>query len=348
MRRSLPVAALLALLLVGVRAAGADEPKPAPPAPPALSSDADVAVALEKFKEDFKAKGLKGDDRTMQRDYAMEQLAKLQHPLVVEALAKVTNDPDPMLRTSAVLYLGEQKACPGAAGLKVVAAMKKNADDTVFVMSALQALGALKYLGARDLIKSSIKEEDFAIKKSAIIAVGETGDMRLLREILVIIGITPTEREPSKGGGADAEKSGGGKEVVEEGYSWEGAEATVDWGMSDNSAENAEAERQVKEQIAKNQAEAAKAAGSKSGSGGGPGAGAGAGGEGAKGRGAASRSTQELVPYVRTALRKLTGEQFSSHKSIVKWLTEHREDVIAKKRACDEEEKRQAEAAKAK
>src|SRR5688572_18740747 len=102
MARSSVVLALLALGVVaapGVARAGDAPPAvPAasPAAAPAVASDATAQAAVARFKEDFKAKGLKGEDRRSQRDFALSTLAMVQHPLVVDALAQATTNSDPV------------------------------------------------------------------------------------------------------------------------------------------------------------------------------------------------------------------------------------------------------------
>ena len=336
-RLSWTLAILLAPVIVFGRAASAEDPKPEVKAP-TIATDEEAAAALEKFKEEWKAKGLKGDDRISQRDFAMGNLAKVQHKDVVEALARVTSDPDATLRTLAVIYLGEQKACPGSSGAKVAGALKKNADDTVLVMSALQSVGTLKYLGAGDAVKGYLKDQDFALKKSAIAAVGATGDMRLIDDLLLVAGIVVNTDHDGKGAPTEPEKKDG-KETTD-GYSWEGADASVDTGSSGDSDQKA-AEAAAKAKMAANKA-AADAAHKTSGGTGSSGGGS-AGGEGATGgRGAAGRTTQELIPFVRDALKKLTGEQFHGAGEIKAWISEHRDEIAAKKKALDDEEHRQA------
>ncbi len=84
---------LAALPVVAVRAHAEPPAAPAPaPAAKPLATDAEVEAALAKFKEDFKAKGLKGDDKLSQKDFALKELAKLQHLKVVDALASVFRD----------------------------------------------------------------------------------------------------------------------------------------------------------------------------------------------------------------------------------------------------------------
>ncbi len=340
MLRRLPV--LLALAGMGVGSVGAFAPParaedPAPPAAPALpappapaaakfASDADAEAAVAKFREDWKAPGLKGDDKLMQRDFALAQLARVAHPLVVLELGDAARTADDDLRPIAVAYLGLQKGSPALSGEQILAAMKKHAKDGVLVISGVQALGQLRYLGADDLRKALLKTEDYALKKAVIIAVGQLGDMRLMDELLKLLGVDPNEKAPD--GGKDDPKSGG-KEVVDEGYSYEGAEAAVDTGTAGDGDQKA-AEAKAKEQIAKNKAAAGK------GGGGGSGAGAGVGGAGGSGgRGGSARSKEELKPYILKALKSLTGETFMTSKELRLWLQGNGPKVAEGKKAAD-------------
>jgi hypothetical protein len=329
-----PLLALLALVLL-VPATFAEDPKPpeakdGAEAPknvrPPLSSDEAATTALEIFEEDYKAKGLKGEERTAQRDWAMSKLVKVQHKAVVEALAKVAKGGDPTLRTLGILYLGDMKALPGTAGKEVLQVLERNRKDSVVVLSALDSFGNLRYVGATEMIADLIHAQDFTFKKAAIVAAGRTRDIRLLNDLLKILGIE------DKGG-----DSGGDDVVVTEGYSWEGAEAHVDTGTPGPGDQEA-AERQVAEQMAQNQAAAAAAAG-------GGGAGGGTGGE--RGAGGASRSLKELAPHALVAIKHITGQRFQTGKDILTWLSKNRAWMAQEKKAVIEETKRQANEGKA-
>ena len=293
-----------------------------------LASDERVAEALAVFKEEWKAKGLKGDDKVSQRDYAMRKISKLHHPDVVAALGKATRDSNPDVRMIALIYLGDQKALPHLAAQHIVKAMRKSKKDVVLLMTGLQSLGELRYLGAQKDIRDLIKHKYFVVRKSAIAAVGRIGDKRMLEDVLSALGMKLGEE------GKDPDKQSGGKEVVEEGYSWEGAEATVDRGEADNSKEMADAKKLAEAQIARNKAAA------QSGRGGGGGGGApGVGGSG--GRGGSSRSTKELIPTILRTLKALTGEEFSKPSAIRAWLKTNGKQLEKDQKALDDKEKAQ-------
>ena len=305
--------------------ARAEDPKPAVKPAPVVASDEEATAAVEKFKTDFKAKGLQGEDKTSQRDFAMAQMSKVQHRLVVEQLAGVTRNPDATLKTLAVIYLGDQRAVPGAAGAAVAAAMEKAGDDFVLSISGAQSLGSLQYLGARETIRSLLKHTNYALKKSGIAAIGEIRDMRMLGDVIAVIGLTYS---------ADG-KEGGGPEVVGEGTSWEGASASVDTGSSGDGDQKA-AEAAAKAKIAANKAAATGAGGASSGDEGG----------GGLGGGGAKRTPRELIPVVLDTLRKLTGEAFPNPAAVKTWIKEHAASIAEQCKALDAAEKDQAAKAK--
>ena len=318
---------LLTGLLIPAARAG-DDPKAG--APLVLASDEEVAALLEQFKEDWKAKGLSGDDKLMQRDFAMRQISKAQHPEILKSLGKVAKSGDGDLRMLAVIYLSDQKALPHLAAGHILGAMKRDKKDIVMQITALQALGDLKYLGASAEIRAQFKHQEFVVRKSAIAAVGTIGDMRLLGDVLGILGV-----KIEKDGGKEADKKDGAKEVVEEGYSWDGVDVTYDTGTSGDGDQQM-AEKIGKEKLAQNKAAAESG---RSGGGGINGSAGGMGGAG--GRGGSSRSTEELVPAILLTLKKLTGEAFDKPSSIRKWVRDNQPQLDEACKALDAKEKAQ-------
>jgi hypothetical protein len=144
---ALPLALAFPVVAVANPPADPAPAAPAAPAVPKVDDDAKATAAVATFKEAFKAKGMKGDERLAQRDWALSELVKVQHPLVVAELGEVARSNDEKLRLLAVIYLGDQKALPALAGEQVLTALKKHGGDTVLVLSALQSLASLKYLG---------------------------------------------------------------------------------------------------------------------------------------------------------------------------------------------------------
>ncbi len=294
-----------------------------------LATDEKAAKVLAVFADEWKAKGLKGDDKVSQRDYAMRKISKIHHPDVVHALGKASRNGDSDTRMLALIYLGDQKALPHLAGQHVLKALKKHKKDIVLQLTGLQTLGALKYLGARKEVRGLIKHKYFVVKKSAIAAVGRIGDKRMLADVLSALGVKLGED------GKEPDKKESKKETTEEGYSWEGAEATVDRGESDNTQENADAKKQAEAQIAKNKAAAA------SGKGGGAGGGAPGGLGGTSGRGGSSRSTEELTPTILRTLKALTGEEFDKPSSIRTWVKVNKASLESDCKDLDAKEKAQ-------
>ncbi len=117
------------------------------PAKLTLASDEKAEAVLAVFKEDWKAKGLRGEDKVMQRDFAMRKISKIHHPDIVAALGKASRDSHPDVRMIALIYLGDQKALTHLAAQHVLKAMRKHKKDIVLQMTGLQTLGELRYLG---------------------------------------------------------------------------------------------------------------------------------------------------------------------------------------------------------
>lgn len=318
MLRATVCALVLGLLLVPVTFA--EDVKQAPKKL-TLATDEQAEAILAVFKDEWKAKGLKGDDRVSQRDYAMRKISKIHHPDIVAALGKASRSSDADTRMLALIYLGDQKALPHLAGTHVVKAMRKHKKDVALIMTGLQSLGELKYLGAQSDIGKLIQHREWQIRKTAIATVGRIGDKRMLEEVARVLGIRLDADD--KG---DPDQKMGGKEVVEEGYSWEGAEATVDRGEADNSKEMADAKKLAEAQIAKNKAAAQKGGG---------------GGGGGRGAGGSARSVKELIPTILRTLQALTGEQFDKPSSIRKWYSKNREKLVVDQKALDAKEKAQ-------
>ena len=221
---------LLAFLAfaVAMPLAFAEEPAPKDETPK-LASDAQAKAALDTFKDAFKARGLKGDEKLMQKEFAMRALAKVQHRSVIDALAKITRDRSPDVRTSAVTHLGKQRALSGYAGHRILQAMRKQKKDATFTMACLSAISKLGCLLADADIRELMKHSDYSIRKQALLAIGQLQDMRMLDDLLGLL-----------------------KELkLDKGVTWEGAEATVDTGTAGDGDQKA-AEAKAKAQAAKN------------------------------------------------------------------------------------------------
>lgn len=327
-------ATLLALVVGGLLAPATVAEDTKREAAPVMATDEEVAEALKEFKTNWKAKGLRGDDRVMQRDFAMRQISELHHPEVVKALGKASRSSDEDVRLIAVIYLSDQKLLPHQAAQYILDAMKKHRKDVVMQMTALQALGALKYVGAAHQLRNALKHKQFVVRKAAITAVGDIGDTRMLPDVLKVLGV----KLETDNKGKDADKKESKKETVSEGYSWEGAEAVVDRGEADNSKEMADAKRIAEAQIARNKA-AAQAG--KGGGGGGGGVG-GVGGSG--GRGGTARSTEEMIPAILRTLKKLTGEEFKKPSQIRIWVKDQKDWLESETKRLDKLEKDQKSA----
>ncbi|MDJ0972831.1 MAG: hypothetical protein QNJ98_00045 [Planctomycetota bacterium] len=335
MLRTRTLLALFALLIALAPAAVADDEVQ-------LATDEEAKEALAVFKKEYKAKGLKGDDKLMQRDFAMKNLVKTQHKMIADELGKLVKKNDEDIRTLAVIYLGEMRGVPGTAGKHIVAAMKKHKKDTIFLMSALDAVGYLRYLGAGDEIVDLMNHKDFALKKYAIRSAGWIQDIRLMPALLKLLGI---EVKADKGdSGKESDKGDGGKEAeVEEGYSWDGVEVNYDTGTPGDHDQKM-AEKIGKEQLAKNKA-AAEAKAGKSGATGMAGASTGGAGGPRTGGGATSRTLEELAPNILKALKNMTGEEFEKGREIKLWLRVNGKKIRELEKRYDRREKAQRKGA---
>jgi hypothetical protein len=204
--------ATAALLSPAVPAWADGEPKEAKdakeaPRPP-LASDEEAQEALAQFKLAFKAKGLKGDEKIAEQDYAIRRLAEVQHEKVVDAIFKLTRHRNELIRTSAVLQLGVQRALPGYAGAAVVKAVRKNHTDHTFVMAGVETIGALGYLGAGDLLRELLKHHQYAVVKHSLVTMGELADSRFIEDIIKLMK----------------------KLKLEKGAKWDGVSVTYDTG----------------------------------------------------------------------------------------------------------------------
>ncbi len=216
--------------------AGAEDEKKKEPIPP-IASDEAAAEAISVFKEEFKAKGLKGDEKLAQQDWAMRQLAVVQHRSVADVLFKQTKNRSPDLRTAAVIYLGKQRALPGYAGERVLKAMEKQSKDSTLVMAGVNAIVALEYQAASEKLKELTSHKDYSVKKHAFLAIGELRDMRLVEDIFKLLKAIKLEK----------------------GVKWDGVSVTVDTGTAGD-GDQREAERLGREQMAKNKRKGKRAA----------------------------------------------------------------------------------------
>ena len=204
---------------------------------PALASDEEAAEALQVFKKDFKARGKKGDEKLAEQDWALRELAKVQHRKVVDALAKVTRNKSEDLRTAAVLQLGRQRALPGYAGQAVVKSLEKNKKDTTFLMAGLEAIGMLHYVGSPEILVELMKHHDYAVQKNALVTMGRLQDVRFLEEIVKLMKAMKLEK----------------------GAKWDGVSTTHDTGTAGDHDQKA-AEAAGKAQEAKNKKKGKRAA----------------------------------------------------------------------------------------
>ncbi len=207
------------------------------------ASDEDAASRLSEFKVAFKAKGLKGEERIYARVWALEALGEVQHPDIVDALAKHTRDKDPHIRTAALDQLGKQQAFPGYAGQAVLKAVQKHRRDATFVLAGMECIARLRYLGASDWLVKCIKRADYAMTKRAVETAAKLEDPRLVPFLVDLLK----------------------KLRIEKGFSWDGYE--VSWATGSHKDVSKEKAEQIKaEGDARAKAGKAKAAKGRQGS----------------------------------------------------------------------------------
>lgn len=228
LRRALPW--ITALLLAAPFPVSADDVEmPLPP----LAGVEEVGEAMARFEEDFKAKGLKGDDRLMQKDHAVLTLSGIPHPKVIDRLYDLARrDRASEVRRMALTALGKQSTLAAYAGPKVVELLedKKLAKDDDHVLACLKTLGRLGYHPPVEALQATLRHKDYAVRKQTLALIGELKDVRHLEVLLRELGTLDAQ---------------------EKGESWDGAEAKVDTGTAGDSDQKA-AEAKAKAEAARN------------------------------------------------------------------------------------------------
>jgi hypothetical protein len=177
----------LALLLFAVPARADDPQGDAQPKEdpiPPMATDEQAEAALDAFKDAWKARGYKGDEKTAMRELAMRTLAEVQHPEVTEELSKLTRNRDADLRTLAVMYLGRQRRLPGYAGEMILKAIDKYSSDPVLVMFGIDAIADLDYRVQVDLFRELLHHKDDTVRKLVIITIGDMVETRMFQDLL--------------------------------------------------------------------------------------------------------------------------------------------------------------------
>lgn len=232
LRRALPW--LTAFLLAAPFPVSAED---LDPQLPPLAAAEELGEALARFEEDFKAKGLKGDDKLMQKDHAVLTLSGIPHPKVIDRLHDLARrDRAPEVRRMALTALGKQSTLAAYAGPKVVELLedKRLAKDDDHVLACLQALGRLGYHPPVEALEATLRHKDYAVRKQTLALVGELKDVRHLEALLRELGTLDAQ---------------------EKGESWDGAEAKVDTGTAGDGDQKA-AEAKAKAEAARNKSAA--------------------------------------------------------------------------------------------
>jgi hypothetical protein len=291
MPRAIPTLLATILLLGGAaRGVRAEEKTPA------VASLEDAKQALAAFEVAFKASGSKGDEKTAVQEKAMRELAKVQHPLVADRLAKITKNQDKDLRTLAVMYLGEQVAMPGYAGKAVLDALKRNLGDYVYLMVSGDSIESLGYRGQLVVLRDMLAHKDEAVRKNALQVIGGMKEVRMIDDVLKLM--------------IDLK--------IDKGAKWEGGEVSVDTGAPGDADQRA-AEAAYAERYGKNEQ---------------------------KGK-SAGRKMRDMKPLLLDTMKKLTGQEFLHTQQAEDWIAAHKAEIDAQKKAFDELQRSQEEAAKA-
>jgi HEAT repeat protein len=285
------IGCVIALLVVAAPFAAAEDAKPAAPAAakdakpaPKVATTEEAKAAIAKFKEDFKAK-----DVDAKLD-AMDTLAKVNHPDVVDELAKLLTHRNAEVKTVAAQDLGWQRALPAVAGKRLVQVLETPKADWTLVTDAIDSMEMLGWRGSLPHLLKLLKHENSAITRWALAAIGDMKDVRALDPVLDLM-----------------------KELkIDEGAKWEGGEVRVDTGAAGTA-----------------DAEAAKAAYESK-----------YGGNARKGRASAKKS-RSLGEILFLVVKDLTGESFASAKDARTWADAHKAELDARRKALDEEQKRQ-------
>lgn len=165
----------------------------------AKPEDAAATEALDKFKNDFKAK------ETATRASAVAELSHTQHEKVYVRLAQVLTSPDEKeIRIAAAKGLGgatENKKRPASL---LSSSIAPNAKDPAVVAAILEALGKLGDPSASPVVENNFKSKNATVLKAAVEASGELksrGSVRPLIDLLKNLEEGAKEA-PSVGGGS--------------------------------------------------------------------------------------------------------------------------------------------------
>ena len=230
--------ALFAVFLLLAAPVHAEEPKAEEEAPiPELADKEELKEAIDAYKTEYKAKGMKGEEKLAYQVHAIRTLAEVQHPKVVDMLVKLTKNKNPDIAAAALIGLGDQRRIPGYAGQAVVKVMTIKSKDATTQMAGLAAISNLKYFGAKDVITKLMGHHDYAVKKNALVTIGKLKDERFIEEIVKLM-----------------------KELkLEKGAKWDGVNVTYDTGTAGDGDQKM-AEKIGKAQEAKNKKKGKRAA----------------------------------------------------------------------------------------
>jgi hypothetical protein len=289
--RTLIVGSILLLsLVVSAGVVRGDDPKPTPKPIPPIATTAEAKDAIAIFKAAFKGKDVEA------KADAIDALGKVNHPFVVDELIKLVHHKDAEIVAAAYQNLAAQRAIPDVAGKAALSTVDPKAKASEHVTDVIDTVKGLNHRGSLPWLVTLFRNDDAAVVRWALDAVGDMKDVRAVDAVLDLI-----------------------KELkIEEGVKWDGAEASVDTGVSGSA--DADAARAAAESAAKGNAR--------------------------KGKGGA-RHFRAVGDIVYMVLKDLTGESFGSGKAAREWIEKHKVEIDARKKALSDEQKAQEDAGKA-
>ncbi len=176
-----------------------------PDASARLAARSKAIAALDAFSIAFRAKGKKGAAKTWAQSDALQELAKVAHPLIADKLLRIaTNSGTEEIRTSALFALGSMKDMPAYAGEHLSRALEKRKirKDSTSVLTVIERLQLLPFVPSERVWKKLLKHPDVSVQKSSIAAIAKLGDVRMMDALVSIWAESDRAEARSRSGGA--------------------------------------------------------------------------------------------------------------------------------------------------
>lgn len=151
--------------------------------------DQTAKEALRSFEEAFKATKDVGA-----KQGALYALHDVPHDLVLRRLEKALREREPAVRQVAALAIGGQHHDPKKAGQILLKLYKKDFDTEEVVMSALEGMAELNYMGYWPEVKPAMKDERNAVVIRVLDLLGTNRDFRALPELLEMYKVAMPKR----------------------------------------------------------------------------------------------------------------------------------------------------------